>query len=594
MIRPDYRTVSAGLLVIVVTMYVYHSSTANQFVWDSFWYLTYNELWISSLRTEHLVWMFVTTEFSNWHPLTWLSWALDYQIYGGLDPGGFHLTNNILHAANSALVFILALKIFTLPALSSTSLRNTSESVLIAFASALIFAVHPQHVESVAWVAERKDLLCLLFCLLAFIKYIDYGRTTDGNARNHLNASFAFFVLAGMSKPMAVTVPALLLIIDFFPLRRIDWRPGRTEQTMQALLTLLREKWPFILYSVFLVLITLFAQQVALKDVSFWVRLVNGFHAMQFYLAKLFWPTDLSPFYPFSVRAGDPTTWRDLQPFVFFLVVSVTCVAAWRRNRPEWLAAWLFYIVSLSPVLGILTAFGLQGAADRYAYLPTLPFYLLFSALLLKTARKLGRWQKPAFLAVLLMIVVSLANVTMGQQTVWRDQLALWSRAYQYAPDHPFVNRQLGAAHLAVGDLEQAARYFEQAERLGLDRVDLFAWRGRVYMQLGRFEDAIAMHMELGRHANTGLPPMVDIQCVQYNIGWNLAMLQRWPEAIQVFGLLPPDGPYAEVRNVWLDRLSLDGGDQAADSTRVSLDLLPGACYAPLMEMRRQALQPGP
>jgi hypothetical protein len=592
MIRPNYRTASIGLLVIAVTMYVYHSSTANQFVWDSIWYLTYNELWISSLRPEHLIWMFVTTEMSNWHPLTWLSWALDYQVYGSLDPAGFHLTNNILHAANSFLVYLFAFKIFTLPDSSSTSPRKTTEAVLAALASALVFAVHPQHVESVTWVAERKDLLCLLFCLLAFIKYIDYGRAADSDARHHLNASFAFFVLAGMSKPMAVTMPALLLIIDFFPLGRIEWGPGRTRQTMQALRVLLREKLRFILYSAFLVFITLFAQEVALKEVSFWVRVVNGFNSIQFYLAKLVWPTDLSPFYPFSVREGEPFTWRDLQPLVFFLVVSIACVAAWRRKRPEWLAAWLFYIVSLSPVLGILAAFGLQGAADRYAYLSTLPFYLLFGILLIKSAGKLGRLQKPAFLTVLLVIVVGLTNVTIAQQTVWRDKIALWSRAYQFAPDHPFVNRQLGTAYLGAGDLEQTARYFEQAADLGSDEIDLLAWRARVYMRLERFEDAIAMNMELGRHANTGLPPMVDTQCVQYNIGWNLAMLHHWPEAISVLKLVPSDGPYAEVRHVWLERLSREGGDQEADSNRASLDNLPGACYAPLMEMRRQPLRP--
>ena len=238
-------TTWASICLFVISLAVYHVTIYNEFVWDSINYLSFNELWVSNFRPEHLIWMFVTTDMSNWHPLTWLSWAIDYQFYGGLNPEGFHFTNNVLHGVCSTLVYVLGLKIFLLNANENSNKTLPNSVQLGAMGAALLFAVHPQHVESVAWVAERKDLLCFLFSMLSLIKYLDYGMARDNKTRKHLQLSVFFFVLAGLSKPMAVTIPALLLVLDFFPLQRTPWNTESPHSKTSSLSALLQEKWPF-------------------------------------------------------------------------------------------------------------------------------------------------------------------------------------------------------------------------------------------------------------------------------------------------------------------------------------------------------------
>jgi hypothetical protein len=163
-------------LITLFTMWTYLETTKNRLVWDSIQYLVHHIFWISSLSTDNIIWMFLSLEVSNWRPLTWISWAIDYQLYGGLLPWGYHLSNNIFHTINSVLVFFLTLVVFGLNRRESKGypFRSDNNALIAAFLAALLFAVHPQHVESVAWVAERKDLLCQLFILLSMLAYAKY------------------------------------------------------------------------------------------------------------------------------------------------------------------------------------------------------------------------------------------------------------------------------------------------------------------------------------------------------------------------------------------------------------------------------------
>ena len=247
---------------------------------------------------------------SNWHPLTWLSWALDYQFFGGLDARGFHLTNNVLHALNSVGVFALLCLLLDLP--RGNGKRAAQRYVIAASGlGALLFTLHPQHVESVAWVAQRKDLLFQLFALLSLFNYLRYGARIGHSPRRDMNWSLFWYALACLSKPMAVTFPVLLLIIDIFPLRRIKIAPSANRASEDpGFGSLLVEKSPFFALGAALIVITLVAQQDALKIVSLDLRILNAFHAIQFYLQKLLLPLDLSPFHPYFM---DPAAGPGLQ-----------------------------------------------------------------------------------------------------------------------------------------------------------------------------------------------------------------------------------------------------------------------------------------
>ncbi len=226
----------ASLAIFGISMWAYYGSTENAFVWDTITYLHHHVWYLSQVSLDNTIWMFLSLEVANWHPLTWVSWALDYQIYGGFSTWGYHLTSNILHSINAILVFILTLVLFGLNynTNSGTTKRypiSTNNNALIAaFMAALLWAVHPQHVESVAWVAERKDLLCQLFILLAMLAYVKYVSCDEAKKRRWHYVTMGMFLLAIMSKPMAVTFPAILLLMDVYPLRRTKLLTSRLPQ----------------------------------------------------------------------------------------------------------------------------------------------------------------------------------------------------------------------------------------------------------------------------------------------------------------------------------------------------------------------------
>ena len=297
-VRFELKLVLGALLVAIAAMWAYAGTTQGNFVWDSVKYLFEYQDHLSALNMDNMVWMFTTLEFSNWHPLTWLSWAIDYQLWGGLNAWGFHFSNNLLHAINSILLIILILAVLGLdkPMAGSYPFNTQDNALLGATLTALIFALHPQHVESVAWVAERKDLLCQFFMLLTLLSYLGYVSCEPAKKTGWYLLSLVMFSLALMSKPMAVTLPALLLLIDVYPLRRTRL-VASTSKTIQPVSwpRLLLEKTPFFLLTFFLALITLVAQQEAMVQISLDLRVLNAFSSINMYLAKLLVPINFSP-----------------------------------------------------------------------------------------------------------------------------------------------------------------------------------------------------------------------------------------------------------------------------------------------------------
>ncbi|HEY4416703.1 MAG TPA: hypothetical protein VGO57_13515, partial [Verrucomicrobiae bacterium] len=361
-----FRPRSIGLLLAFLTLLVYLPVTSNQFTnFDDPDYVTQNPIVNQGLSWTGFKWAFAGAHAANWHPLTWLSHMLDCDIFR-LNPAGHHLINALFHSVNTALVFALLF-------------RLTQKLWPSAFVAAL-FAWHPLHVESVAWVAERKDVLSTFFTLLTLMSYANYVQKKMGDSSAGSRGftfdyilALLFFALALLSKAMPVTLPVVMFLLDFWPLKRwsFDWRQIKTAGW------LLVEKIPFLAFSLAVCVITILAQHHAessLANMPMSLRLENVVTAYASYLGKMIWPMDLAVFYPYPAHIA--RTWL-LESAAFLTGISLL---AWleRKNNPCLLVGWLWFLVTLLPVIGIMQVGG-QAMADRYSYFPLIGIFLAIS-----------------------------------------------------------------------------------------------------------------------------------------------------------------------------------------------------------------------
>lgn len=571
-----------ALLVVTVALWAFEGTTANTFVWDSIHYLFEHENRISHISIENIFWMITSLEASNWHPLTWLSWAIDYQVYGGLESWGYHFSNNILHSLNSVLVFILMLVVFSLnnPDLKSYSISKDNYSLIAALLTALVFAVHPQHVESVAWIAERKDLLCQFFMLLSLLAYVKYVTCQKNVKTLWFLGTLGLFSLAVLSKPMAVTFPVILLLIDVYPLRRTALvEPIISSIQTQSPRHLLLEKIPFILLSAFLVLITMQAQNDALKIVPFDLKMLNALNSIILYLEKLVIPLHFSPHYPYFLSPGGYITpsgnivWGAFAPLAGFVGISFLTVMAWLKDHRAWMIAWLFYLIALSPVLGLIQV-GTQGAADRYAYFPTLSVYLLMGSGIL-AAMNHSAIRRFSVLVIMSCLVTLLAFSVRQQVHIWQNELTLWDQAVNSYPRSVYVRNNLAIAHLNQGNYEIAAYHFDESERLWPISSSFLIWRGFTYMKVGRYKDALKDHINFSQVSEVVLDLKINQFCIQYNTGWLYAQMGMFEKAIEFINKVDPNSISAPDAGIWLKWLV--NIDHTNDNKQVN-EKLPGFC----------------
>jgi len=483
------RTPLTALLLALLSFYAYLPVLDNDFIfWDTQDYVI-NNPHIRALTWENLSWMLTALYAANWHPLTWLSHAIDYQLYE-LQPWGHHLSNLLLHSANTVWVFLLGLRLGHLLCVPSakpnpSTLTQTNVFWAASFA-ALLFGLHPQHVESVAWVAERKDVLSLFFILPTLLAYLRYGET--GQWRWYF-LTLLGLLLALLSKPMAVTLPALLLVLDLYPLRRLNgWDIFKLRRRLwQRLL----EKLPFFLASAGVIALTLLAQDSAmtsLHQLGLETRLLNAFHSLLFYIQKFLLPVPLLPFYPYP----DFTGWQAWTPVLAVFALSALCVYAWHRQQPWWLAGWLFYLISLAPVLGIIQV-GLQAAADRYAYLPTVPFYLGLGFGALYLGQRWRRWVPPV---AALLLGSSLMLLTQQQTRLWRNGLTLWHYSVAYTPDSAVSHGNLCVAYALLQHWDKAIQHCNFSLML-MPVLDNYYQLATVYRLAHRYDDALRTYQVL-------------------------------------------------------------------------------------------------
>jgi tetratricopeptide (TPR) repeat protein len=442
-----FQTAITAALLGLGALTLYQPSLRHGFInYDDPYYVTANLHVLLGLTWSNLGWAMRTITYGNWHPLSWMAHMAEVQLFG-LKPAGFHLVSMLTHAVNVVLVFLLLQ--------AATGRRWRSAAV------AALFAVHPLNVEAVAWVAEFKSLLCTTFLLLALWAYREYTRRPG--VTRYL-AVAALFALGLMAKPMVVTLPVLLLCLDYWPLRRLPVAGAQGFGT--AFLKLAAEKVPLLLLSAGSAAITLYAQ----RDIGAlgsrlalplrW-RVENAVYSYAAYIGKGIWPARLAVFYPHPENSL--ALWK---VGVAAALLAAVSALVWRgREHRYLLAGWCWYLVALLPVIGIVQV-GRQGMADRYAYIPLLG---LFAMAVWLGAETLPRLHVPraVLLAVGVAIVCAYAWTANRQLACWQSSYALWAHALQAAPDNSIAEDNLGTALAAMGRPQEAMAHFAAAARLG-------------------------------------------------------------------------------------------------------------------------------
>ncbi|HEY7138930.1 MAG TPA: tetratricopeptide repeat protein [Methylomirabilota bacterium] len=486
------RAWTVPLLASLVTAAVYMPVIRGGFVdWDDVTLLVRNAAY-RGFGARELWWMLTSDRLGHYAPVTWLSFALDYVVWG-LTPFGFHLTNLLLHAANAGLVALVARRLLT------RTLALPAPALAVgAGATALLFALHPLRVETVAWITERRGLLSAFFFLMSVLAYLDAVAASRRGRLALLTASVVTFVLALGAKASVLTLPAVLLLLDVYPLRRLPLEPRRwLDRDLRHLWV---EKAPYALCAVASAVGVRFGligvTDVVLLPIPAWLGKVA--EGLWFYTYRTAVPVGLSPLYelPPELSLTAP------RALVGVAGVAVLSTVAWasRRACPGLLAAWLYQLIMLAPFMGITHA-GYQLFADRYSYLAGLGWALLGGALAATLVRawsagRLGPRAAGLGAAVGLAVLMVLVALTTRQIAVWRDTGTLWRHAIAIEPDCSVCHSQLGSYLLARGAPQAALAHFERTVVLRPDRVRVRIPMAEALVEVGRLDEAVT---ELGR-----------------------------------------------------------------------------------------------
>ena len=470
----------AALVWIVFGQTVHHGFVN----FDDDVYVCKNPKVLEGLRPENIAWAFTHVHSSNWHPLTWLSHILDCQIYG-LNPAGPHLTNILLHTATVILLFLV--------------LRGASGGTIwpSAFVAA-VFAIHPLRVESVAWIAERKDVLSGLFFMLTIAAYLRYARLPWSPMRYGL--VIVLFALGLMCKPMLATLPFALLLLDFWPLQRLTIDGFQLTTRPYRLWPLLKEKIPLLVFSTASSAIALFAQSEALSSLPLSTRIGNALVSCVIYLRQMFCPFGLAVFYPHP--ESSLPFWKVAGAFLLLLAISAGAIACWRK-QPWFLFGWLWYLLMLVPVIGILQV-GAQAHADRYTYLPQIGLYVLLTRAVMNLCA--GRRHCRMVLGGLAtVILVAFAFCARNQTAYWRNSESLWTHTLTCTTGNLVGHINLGNALLENGNIDDAMAQYQKALQIKPDDPDANVSFGYGLIQKQKLDDAI-LHFQRALAAKPNYP----------------------------------------------------------------------------------------
>ena len=553
--RNSYLAIAVcGFLLLAIAL-VYGQTVRHEFVnFDDDEYIYENPKVAQGVTVEGIAWACTTGHAGNWHPLTWLSHMLDCQLYGLKWPGGHHLTNVLLHAASTIVLFLV--------------LRQMTGELWPSAFVAAVFAIHPLHVESVAWVAERKDVLSGLFFML-----------TSGRLRPicvppilawPLPAGRSLYALGLMAKPMLVTLPFVLLLLDYWPLGRFskDARADQRRSGRSTAVTLVVEKLHLAALAAVSCVVTLWAQREAVhsaEDITFPSRIANALVSYVSYLGQLFYPAGLAVLYPHPGNALP--AWIVVGAFLL-LAAIFGGVLVWRRKYPYLFVGWLWYVGMLVPVIGLVQV-GAQSQADRYTYLTQIGLYI---ALAWGASDMTRHWSyRPWVCGVTSAIVLMLLAACAWRQTAfWHDSEALWTHTLACTTRNATAHNNLGRLLADQGRYDEAIRQLQKALEIDPDLAVAHGNLGYALADRGQVDEAIA-------EFQTAMKIDPDDATTHYNLGLVLADRGQLDEAIAHFRKALEINPdYVKVHgNLGLALAHRGQVDEAIAEYRKALELDP-------------------
>ncbi len=493
---------SIYFILAVSTLLVFWQVRNFDFVnYDDNIYVYENPHILNGLTGDGIIWSFTTGQATNWHPLTWLSLMLDCQLFGP-NPGMIHLVNVFFHIANTLLLFAV--------------LKKMTGSLWPSAFVAAAFALHPMHVESVAWIAERKDVLSTFFWILTMLAYLRYVKKPDA-VRYML--TLLIFALGLMAKPMLVTLPFVLLLLDYWPLERFGRR---------TVFYLFREKIPFFALSIVSSIITFLVQRSggAVTNIDILPlnsRIANAFLSYAEYIGKMFWPCNLAVFYPFN--ADITPFWQVAACALLLLGISVFAVY-FGRNQRYLTLGWFWFVAALVPVIGIVQV-GQQAYADRYTYIPYIGLFIMLAWYL---PQLLSKWpHRKIVLGVLMVVVLTAIGVSAHRQTsYWNNGITLFSHTIEVTKNNYIVYNNLGNAYSKLGRFTEAIDAYQQAVKIKPGYAMVYYNLGIAYGNLNRLPQAIDAF-------NQTIIVKPDYAEAQYNLGVVYGKLGRTAEAIDAY-----------------------------------------------------------
>ena len=511
---PRYLTLLLAFLLALGTFALYLSSLQNGFInYDDPAYVTRNVHVQQGITRSNVAWAFRATVEANWHPLTWISHMADFEFFDG-NPGGHHLTNLLLHVANVVLLFLL--------------LQRATGCIWRSAVVAALFAFHPLNVESVAWIAQRKSLLCTLFMFTAIWAYYEYVRRP--NLLRYLSVVF-LFSLAAMAKPMVVTLPCALLLLDYWPLARIPdlaWNTRR--ESLFVIGRLVVEKAPLFLITIGSAVITVYAQHSggavgSLSALPLSWRVKNALYSYMLYVSKAIWPSHLAVFYPHPENSLG--LWKAV--LASLLLFGITMIV-WRARQHRYLlTGWLWFIGTLIPVIGIIQV-GRQALADRYVYVPLLGLFLIAVWLVADWSAR-TKALKPAAIVLALAILSAFTYATSRQIGYWKNSYTLFTHAVKVTPQNGIAEDHLGIALCEQGRYDLALPHFATAVRLTPDLATPHYNLGTLMLQQQRWDEATReFKLALSHDSET-----FEAAQIHNNLGVVFLETKQLPEAIEEF-----------------------------------------------------------
>jgi tetratricopeptide (TPR) repeat protein len=542
----EHRSICICLALTLTTTVVFHQVCTYNFInYDDHKYVYKNPNIQANITLEAIKWAFTTGYTANWHPLTWLSHMLDWQLFGS-KPAGHHLTNLIFHIANTLLLFIV--------------LKQMTHRIWASAFVAALFALHPLHVESVAWVAERKDVLSTFFWMLTMWAYVRF--VSRPKISSYLLV-VVFFALGLMAKPMLVTLPFVLLLLDYWPLTRVSFK-------RQAIYHLIQEKIPLFVLSALSSVITFLVQRsggaiAKLAGLPLKFRIFNAIISYIEYIKKMIWPVRLAVFYPHPDR--NISILYAVISAIFLLAVTIL-ILRFAKNRRYLVTGWFWYLGTLLPVIGLVQV-GQQALADRYSYITLTGLFIIIAWGL---PDLLAKWQyrKTALTLSALVIILVMSICTYFQVRHWQNSLTLFQHALDSTKDNYIAHERIAAWLCGQSRLDEAIYHYKRAIEMNPRDADVYLELGAVFVAKGKFDEAV-------KYFDESLRIKPDFADAHTTIGRALALQSNLDEAVVHFAEALRLDPHSAQAHYHLGKTLVQAGkiDEAITHFEEALRLNP-------------------